>query len=115
MDAFRTELEARVKLKNIPNTEFNKQTGKFSFADYVWKNPEEQTYPSDTDPEAMAEEDMYEPYSDVFSSVDEVKMERVEDGDAHWAEVTVVLPPSKSRQRQLAHIVSQALQSRGLH
>lgn len=114
IEPFRTALEARVKLKEVPNDEFDEMNGQFSFADYVWKERGEQMYPSDVDPETMAEEDMYEPYEEVFGPVDDISLERVEDGDAYWAEVTVTLPPSPSQQRQLAHIVARGLQGRAV-
>lgn len=101
-----------VKLKNVPNSEL--RGDKFTFADYVAKDPMSWVYvpenPEDVDVEAVAE-DMYEIYEGLADEFDEVTVERQED-EMYWAEVTVEVPDDPGRQERVAEQVAEAILAR---
>lgn len=108
----RTLKNSGVKLKNVPNTEFNREERQFSFADYVAKNVGSwgmvPANPDDVDVEEVAEDSMYDIYETMFRGAPEVTMTREED-DMYWAMVVVDVPEDEQRQRELGELVGEAL------
>lgn len=114
---FRRRVENNgVKLKNVPNVQFDGDT--FSFGDYVAKNVSSWAYVPDVDSQEEAKEhakdvadDMYGIYGRLTEEVEEVELTKSED-DMYWADVVVDIPHESSRAEHVAEEVAEAILAR---
>ena len=116
IEKFERTLKNGVKLKNVPNTEFNREERTFTLSDYVSKNPSSWAYVpnkelSEEDVRDIADDYMYSLYQELSDEFEEVTLEK-HDEDMFWADVTVEIPEDEAQQMRVAEAVSETILAR---